>query len=164
METLIRPVEERDIPAITGIYNHYVEHSDATFEVVPLSVSAMQKRVTAIVSEGFPYFVVEINGHVAGFAYAHTWKGYPAYSGSWETTVYLDPESTGRGLGHALMVPLIESCRAAGAHTLIACITGGNLPSIRLHEALGFRQASLFREVGLKFNRRLDVVDYQLLL
>lgn len=34
----------------------------------------------------------------------------------------------------------------------------------RFHTALGFRQASLSPAVGYKFGRRLDVVDYKLVL
>lgn len=59
---------------------------------------------------------------------------------------------------------LIEECRALGFHSLIACVTAENSTSVRFHERLGFRQVSRFAEVGLKFGRRLDVVDLQLIL
>lgn len=59
---------------------------------------------------------------------------------------------------------LIEDCRALGFHSLIACVTAENSTSVRFHERLGFSQVSRFVEVGLKFGRRLDVVDLQLIL
>lgn len=48
--------------------------------------------------------------------------------------------------------------------TLIACITEGNENSFRLHRKLGFKQVSHFKKVGMKFNRFLDVIDYELIL
>ena len=62
------------------------------------------------------------------------------------------------------MQRLIEACRENGYRALIACITEGNEASNILHERLGFKQVSHFTKVGLKFDRRLDVADYELLL
>ena len=59
---------------------------------------------------------------------------------------------------------LIEECRRRGCHALVACITAENADSRRLHERLGYKQVSLFEEVGRKFGRWLDVTDYELLL
>ena len=66
------------------------------------------------------------------------------------------------GLGRALMESLVPLCRAAGCRVLIACITAENQASVAFHEALGFRQVSLFPAVGCKFGRLLDVVDLYL--
>ena len=106
----------------------------------------------------------EENGRVAGYCYAHAWKEKQAYSRTAETTVYLHPDSTGRGMGRQLMTALVDSCRQKGLHVLIACITVPNEASVRLHESLGFRQVSRFNEVGQKFGRWLDVYDFQLTL
>ena len=62
------------------------------------------------------------------------------------------------------MNKLIETCRQAECHSLIACITEGNEASCRLHEVLGFTQVSRFKEVGFKFGKTLGIVDYQLIL
>ena len=62
------------------------------------------------------------------------------------------------------MQRLIDDCRQAGYHALIACITEGNEASISLHLKLGFKPVSHFEEVGMKFNRKLDVYDYELIL
>ena len=52
----------------------------------------------------------------------------------------------------------------AAYRALIACITDDNIASKSLHIRLGFKQVSHFKKVGLKFDRWLDVVDYELLL
>lgn len=62
------------------------------------------------------------------------------------------------------MCRLIDECRSRGYHALIACITADNYSSLRMHGSLGFRQVSRFHEAGLKFGRRLDVIDLELVL
>ena len=38
--TTIRPAEERDVPALTAIYNHYIATTPITFDVDPWTVEA----------------------------------------------------------------------------------------------------------------------------
>lgn len=160
---MIRPVKDTDIFMIMTIYNMYIMSSTATFETNPLTVSLMAERVKAI-SAGHPYYVCERGGEVLGYCYAHPWKEKAAYKRTLETTVYLRPGNERKGIGSQLMRHLIEDCRQKGAHALIACITGGNKGSIIMHERLGFERVSEFKEVGKKFGKWLDVVDYELIL
>lgn len=160
---MIRPVKLQDAKAITDIYNEYILHSVATFDTEPLEEEEMRSRLGNI-SEHFPYFVYETDNKVVGYCYAHGWKERTAYRYTLETTVYISPAHTGKGIGKQLMQQLIKACREGGYHALIACITEGNEASNRLHEKLGFKQVSHFRQVGLKYGRRLDVVDYELIL
>lgn len=161
---VIREVNPKgDLDAITAIYRWYVENTTATFELEPLSASLMLKRIDDI-SALFPYYVCEEEGEILGYCYGHTWKKYPAYDITLETTVYLRPEERGRGIGKQLMHRLIGECRTRGYVSLIACITAENNESCRFHEGLGFKKVSLFRNVGRKFGRLLDVEDYQLIL
>ena len=161
---VIRPVAAADARAIAVIYNHYVAATTVSFETGPVTAEEMARRVAEI-SVAYPYFVCEVGGEVAGWCCAHPWKERAAYAHTWETTVYLAPEACGRGAGAALMARLVEACRAdGGCHALVACITGENAASIAFHTRLGFRRVSLFREVGRKMGRWLDVADYELLL
>jgi len=160
----IRPVSLSDAEAIVEIYNHFITDTTITFETEPVTKEEMTRRIREI-SAHFPYFVYERGGKILGFCYAHLWKERAAYVHTWETTVYLAPEACGRGAGAALMARLVEACRAdGGCHALVACITGENAASIAFHTRLGFRRVSLFREVGRKMGRWLDVADYELLL
>ena len=52
--------------------------------------------------------------------------------------------------------------RRRGFHAVIAGIALPNDPSVRLHEALGFRHVATFREVGWKFDRWIDAGFWQL--
>lgn len=160
---MIRNVELQDAAQIADIYNGYVKNTDISFETEQVGKAEMQERIRQIAAR-YPYIVYEKEGRIAGYCYAHEWKERAAYSKTLETTVYLHPAFKRQGIGNALMRALIEECRKSGFHALIACITDDNKGSIALHEQLGFRQVSHFKEVGYKFGRWLGVVDYELLL
>lgn len=162
-ELKIRSVTPADAEAITGIYRYYVENTTVTFDEEPPSV-AETKATVARISQAWPYLVAEIEGVIAGYCYAHPWKEKAAYRQTLETTVYLRHGLTSRGIGRRLMERLIEMCGARGdVHSLIACVTAENEGSRRFHSSLGFEEVSLFREVGFKFGRYLDVADMELI-
>lgn len=124
----------------------------------------MGERIKDISTE-YPYYVYENeDGTVSGYCYAHRWKEREAYSHTLETTIYLAPGIERRGIGTQLMHMLIDECRHRGFVALIACITGDNEASIKMHASLGFEQKSCFEKVGIKFGKMLDVVDMELLL
>lgn len=161
---MITEVTIKDVTEITAIYNHYIRESVATFDTEEWSVEKMSERIQAL-SSAYPYIVFRMpEGKIGGFCYAHPWKEKDAYSRTLETTVYVSPEYTGRGIGKQLMQELIRICRERNFLTLIACITEGNESSFRLHEKLGFERVSHFKKVGMKFGKYLDVIDYELIL
>ena len=86
------------------------------------------------------------------------------YRYSAETTVYLKPQSTNKGIGTALYKSLIEEMKALQVHSLIGGIALPNNGSIALHEKLNFKKVAHFTEVGFKLNKWVDVAYWQLLL
>ena len=160
---MIREVREDDAAQIADIYNHYVVNTTVSFETTPLTVGQMLDRIRSI-SAAHPYYVYEEEGEISGYCYVHPWKDRPAYGETMETTIYLRPGASRRGLGRQLMERLIPECRRRGYKVLIACITAENIPSCRFHERLGFRRVSYFERVGFKLGRYLDVTDYELVL
>ena len=160
---MIRQVLIGDAQDIADIYSYFVLHTTVSFETIAPDAEEMEQRIRTI-SASCPYFVAEENGQVVGYCYVHPWKERAAYCHTYETTIYLSPDVCHKGIGTQLMNRLIEECRARGFHSLIACITGENRASIRMHEKIGFHQVSDFKEVGRKFGRWLDVVDMELIL
>ena len=160
---MIRKVRPDDALDIALIYNYYVENSTITFETSPVSTEEMAKRISDI-SEKYPYLVYEESGNIVGYCYVSLWKKKAAYSKTVESTIYIIKEFQGKGIGYALMNKLIEVLREKSFHAVIACITIPNPTSIKLHEKLGFRKVSEFREVGFKFEKWLDIGDWELLL
>ena len=141
----IRAPKPEDAAAVAALYNHYVLHSTASFETEPLGAEQMRSRLESATAR-------------------LDWKERAAYRHTQEVTVYVAPDSTGLGIGRRLVERLVAECRTTECHALVACITADNDPSRRLFESIGFRRVSHFEQVGRKFGRWLDVVDYELLL
>ncbi|MDR0348312.1 MAG: GNAT family N-acetyltransferase [Tannerella sp.] len=160
---MLRKVTVNDACSIAHIYNHYVKNTDITFEIEPVTDSEMRQRILDI-SARYPYIVCEESGRIAGYSYASLWKKREAYHHTVESTVYLHPSFQGKGIGTLLMHELLNELKKIQIHAVVACITLPNPDSIKLHEKLGFRQVSVFREVGYKFGRWLDITDWELLL
>jgi phosphinothricin acetyltransferase len=159
---LVRVAEASDIPAIQSIYAHHVRYGLASFEEVPPDIAEMERRHRDITGRGLPFVVAELEGRVAGYAYAGPYRARPAYRYSLEDSVYVAPDATGRGLGRAALAAVIRQVESLGYRQLIAIIgDSGNLSSVRLHEALGFRHAGTLRAVGFKFGRWVDSVLMQ---
>ena len=153
----IRPATLADIPAITRIYAHAVEHGTASFELTPPDEAEMRRRMQAILDDKFPYFVAEVDGAVAGYAYASLYRTRPAYRFTVEDSVYVAPDTHRRGVGKALLLKLIEACTALGFRQMIAVIGDSEqAASIGVHKACGFEPAGNLKNIGWKFGRWLD--------
>ena len=152
-----------DAADIRRIYNHEVEHTSHTFDLVPRSLDEQQQWLRH--REGaLGVLVAEIDGAVMGFASLSEYRPRPAYRTSVESSVYVDGAARGRGLGGRLMAEMAEMATARGFHTMIARIAGGHEASIGLHLAAGFVTVGTEREVGRKFGAWLDVVVMQRML
>ena len=162
---LVRPALEADLAAVAAIYREHVLNGSASFEIEPPDLAEMARRRAAILDAGLPYLVAEVEGAVAGYAYAGPYRPRPAYRFTVEDSVYLAPGMQGRGLGRALLGSLIALCREAGKRQMIAIIgDSANRASIGLHAALGFRHVGTLTDVGFKHGRWLDSVIMQLAL
>jgi phosphinothricin acetyltransferase len=165
MSVPIRPATLADIPAITRIYAHAVEHGTASFELTPPDEAEMTRRMQAILDGKFPYIVAEIDHAVAGYAYASLYRTRPAYRFTVEDSVYVAPHIHRRGVGKALLMKLIEACTALGLRQMIAVIGDSNqAASIGVHKACGFTDAGNLHAIGWKFGRWRDTPMMQLAL
>jgi phosphinothricin acetyltransferase len=159
---LVRAAGAADLAAITAIYAHHVRHGLASFEIDPPDAAEIARRHAAVIALGLPYLVAEIDGAIAGYAYAGLYRARPAYRYTVEDSVYIDPAYAGRGVGGGLLAELIAGCVRAGRRQMIAVIgDSANLASIRLHEKFGFQHIGTLPAVGFKFGRWVDSVVMQ---
>lgn len=156
----IRPSRADDVAAITAIYTEEVRTGLATFELTPPDADEMTRRRAALLADDLPYLVAEVDGRVAGYAYAGLYRPRPAYRFTVENSVYVAPWARRRGVARDLMTALIEACEALGKRQMMAVISAGDA-SIALHAALGFVEAGHARAVGWKFDRWVDVTTMQ---
>ena len=160
--TTVRPAGPHDIAAITGIYAAAVRQGTATFEIDPPDEAEMARRQQALLTSGYPYFVAERAGTIAGYAYAGAYHPRPAYRWTVEDTIYVAPQFHRLGLGSLLMARLIAEAEKRGFRQMIAIIgDSANTASIALHAAFGFRRIGTLESVGFKHGRWLDTVVMQ---
>lgn len=159
----IRPGARDDLPALVGIYNHYVTASHVTFDVAPFSVPDREGWFAGFAADG-PHrlFVAEAAGQITGYATSGVLRPKPAYRSSVEATVYVDPEHTGQGIGRRLLATLVAALEGEPeVHRAYAAIALPNPASVALFRSCGFQQVGTFHEVGYKLGRYWDVSWYE---
>jgi phosphinothricin acetyltransferase len=160
----IRKATPDDALAICDIYNHYIENTVVTFEILPVSEAEMRQRINEIIDNGYLFYVGQVDGKIIGYYYTHRWHNRCAYVTTVEDSIYLDKDETGKGYGTQLFEHLLEHIDKATIHVLIAGICIPNEGSVRLHEKFGFKQISHMKEIGRKFGEWLDVGHWQLIV
>lgn len=158
----VRDADVRDLAALHAVYSHHVLHGFGTFDEVPPSLTEFEEKWRAVVDAGLPWLVAERGGEVVGYAYASIFRPRTGYRYTIEDSVYIRDDQRGRGVGTALLVPLISRCEATGARQVVAVIGDSkNAGSIALHRKAGFREAGALASVGYKFGRWVDIVFMQ---
>jgi len=160
----LRLATEGDLSAINEIYNYYVHRSTCTYQLEPETLEARAAWFRNHPPDKYPVTVAELNGNVVGWGSLSKFRDRAAYDPTVEASVYIRHDFHRRGLGRLLLTDLIERARSAGFHSLIGGASADQTASVALQESLGFTRVALFKEVGYKFGRRLDVVFMQLML
>jgi phosphinothricin acetyltransferase len=160
----IRPARETDLPEILEIYNHVILHTTAVYAYEPHTLEMRKAWYVGKVKDGYPLFVAEDAGRVAGLSTYGSFRAWPAYKYTVENSVYVAADQRGKGIARLLMSPLIDAARVQGYHAIIASIDAANEASLRLHRSFGFGEVAHFRQVGYKFGRWLDLKFLELLL
>lgn len=158
----IRAARPDDAASIAAIYAPHVLVGTSSFEVEAPDTRAMKTRMAA--SDGLYPWLVATTGEeegILGYAYASRFRDRPAYAHSVETSIYVADVAQGQGAGRLLYEALIDTLRAQGFTQAIGTIALPNDRSIVLHEQMGFRRAGVFREVGYKLGRWIDVGYWQ---
>lgn len=159
----IRPARPEDAAAIAAIYAPYVLTGTVSFETEAPDTRAMRTRMTS--SNGLYPWIVATNGEddsgILAYAYATRFRDRPAYKYVVETSVYVAGPMVGQGLGRLVYEALVDTLRAQGFTQAIGVISLPNDNSIRTHEAVGFQRAGVYREIGFKQGRWIDVGFWQ---
>ena len=155
---LVRTAVGGDLPALTGIYNHYVKTSPATFDLEPVSLASRTEWMSRYAEAGRHRLLVATLGDaIAGYATSGKLRERPGYLTSVETTVYVHPDRQARGVGARLYAALFAALSSEDVHRAYAAVVLPNAASIALHERFGFEPVGLYREAGRKFGRYWDV-------
>ncbi|MGZ5292320.1 MAG: N-acetyltransferase family protein [Actinomycetota bacterium] len=158
----ISAASAEDLEAINDVYNHYVATTAITFDVEPRSM-AWRREWFATFGETGPHrlLVAREGSRVVGYASSTLFRPRAAYATSVETSAYLAPDRTGRGIGRALYRVLLVALELEDVHRALGGIALPNPASVALHERCGYRLVGTFTEQGRKFGRYWDVTWYE---
>ena len=163
MNPIIRLAEKHDVPGILEIYSPFILTSSVTFEESVPDDASFWERIQGIMEE-LPYLVCEIDGQVAGYAYASGYRGRASYRWTKEVSVYIHPDFYRRRVGQALYISMNEMVRYQGIADLLAIITMPNESSVAFHEHCGYRKCGEFTNVGYKLGQWQNVGWFELFL
>ena len=158
---MLRLVTPEDAEALAAIYAPYVTGTTVTFEYDAPDAAEFRRRIAEILPQ-YPYLCAVEDGRIAGYAYAHRYAARAAYGWSAETSVYVDRERRGRGVGAALYGALLALLKMQRVQNVYGVIALPNPASEKLHEAFGFTPVATNRQVGYKHGRWLDTLTVTL--
>jgi L-amino acid N-acyltransferase len=148
---------EGDLAGILSIYNDVILTSTAVYSDQPVTLEDRRTWWQTRVNQGFPVIVAADDSGVCGFGSFGDFRAWPGYRFTVEHSVHVRTDCRRSGIGTALVEELIRRAAAAGKHVMIAGIDAQNESSLRLHARVGFASVGIFREVGFKFGRWLDL-------
>ena len=164
-EIAIRPAQAEDVPYLRDIYNYEIEHSTVTFDIYPKTLEDRVAWFNAHNCDNHPLIVAVAAGRVVGYASLSPYRFLEAYHETVELSLYVDRAYRRRGIARKLMRAILDEAESrSDIHTVVSVITGDNQVSIYLHEQFKFICCGTMREVGRKFGKLLDIVNYQLLV
>lgn len=153
----LRFAKQEDTHRLLEIYAPYVENSVVSFEYEIPTLDEFEKRRVDIQKE-YPYLVCEVDGVIAGYAYAHRHMERAAYQWNVELSLYLDEVYTGQHSGSKLLKALLAILKLQHLQNVYSCITIPNPKSEAIHRKFGFTTVGTFLKSGYKFDEWHDVM------
>lgn len=160
MEITFQPITNDNISEVLEIYNWYVLNSTATFHIDAIEADELKKMISMGHYKYQSFAIIEKN-KICGFCYLSQFRYKEAYDRTAEVTLYFQHEHTGKGNGKQVLSFLENLAKQHQIVNLIGVITAENTNSVKLFERSGYFKAAHLKQVGVKFNRALDVTWYQ---
>lgn len=155
----IRPALERDLEAITRIYNQAIALGYVTADTEPVDLDSRREMWNTIVhKQNRPFWVAEDQGQVMAFFYFRNFYDRPAYRITAETGIYIDNAVKGKGWGKTILEFCLAEAPKMGIENILALIFASNQPSIKLFEKYGFTKHGDFPKLAQKGNHYNDLV------
>ena len=161
MALRVRSAIGADAAACAEIYRPYVLDTVISFETEPPTVEQMAARIAAAQVK-HEWLVLEVDGDVAGYAYAQQVNPRAAYHWSVETSIYVARDRLRLGGGRMLYAELLSRLAGRGFRRAFAGIAQPNEASNVFHQAFGFQPAGRYQRVGWKLGAWHDVEWWQL--
>lgn len=180
----IRRCLYRDLGRLLPIYNHYVSHTIVSLDHEVRPIVYMQKLYNEVLDQNLPFLVVTTTDNtdpgrdqqedILGYAYANFYRRLPAFGGTVEILIYLDPNETGLGIGKKLLKVLIDELKAVAPNTdrehgikqvlAIVPVDPRGTASEEFFLKGGFEDRGRLKRVGWKMGKWIDTITFQLSL
>lgn len=160
---LLRLANETDARQILDIYRPYIENTSITFETELPTEEVFKERIRNCLVN-WPWLVCEIDGTIAGYAYAARYRERTAYQWSVESSVYIHDDFQRKGIAKALYTALFEILKKQGFRNVYAVINLPNDKSVAFHESCGFTYFATYEQVGYKLGKWKNVGWWRLIL
>lgn len=152
-----------DADGILAIYAPYISNTSFTFETEVPSVNSFEERIRTYLAN-WPWLVCEIDGVIAGYAYASRHRERVAYQWSVECSVYVHDDYQRAGVARALYTALFDILKRQGFRNVYAVINLPNDKSVAFHESCGFKYFATYEQVGYKLGRWKNVGWWRLII
>ena len=153
---LMRLATPEDAAGILEIYAPYIENTSFTFETEVPSIEEFAERIRTYLIN-WPWLVCEIDGRIAGYAYATKHRERVAYQWSIESSIYIHDDFQKTGIGKNLYNALFDILKKQGFNNVYAVINLPNEKSVAFHENLGFTYFATYEQVGYKLGKWKNV-------
>lgn len=161
---MIRRALPVDAETIAALWNTSIRDTVVTFNSTEKTVAEVAALIDSRHAEGHLFLVAEGEAGVLGFASYAQFRGGSGYATCMEHSILLGPAARGMGFGRQLMAALEDHARNAGAHQMIAGVSGENIAGRDFHARLGYKLTGTVPEAGYKFGRFLDLLLMQKIL
>lgn len=161
MNFTIRVANKNDAQAIHDIYGEYTPFTNVTFTIDNPSIEQYEKDIERTKLK-YPYLVaVDENDKILGYVCGHEFRPHDAYMWCVESSLYLSHNTPRRrGIGTALYNELFKYLSMQGYKYVYGVLVDKNIPSIKLHEKLGFEKVGELKNCGFKNNEWLGIIYY----
>ena len=153
---MIRLATPADAAGILAIYAPYIRETSFTFETEVPTEKAFAERISNYLLR-WPWLIWEVDGLIAGYAYAGLHRERTAYQWSVESSVYVHDNFQGKGIARGLYKVLFEILKKQGIRNIYAVINLPNDKSVAFHESCGFNYFATYEQVGYKLGEWKNV-------
>lgn len=161
---MIRNAKPDDLHAVLDIWNRAIRETVATFSSEEKTLDGLSQMLADRQANNDAFIVAEMDRKILGFASYKQFRVGNGYRFTFENTIYLNHEATGKGIGRNMLLWLEDHARDRGGHSMIAGVTASNTAAVAFHKRLGYADTALLPRVGYKFGQWHDLLLMQKLL
>ena len=138
-----------DLPLIVEIYNSTIASRMVTADTEPVSIADKLNWFNAHNNTTRPLWIVEDNHQIIGWVSYNNFYGRPAYDGTAEISIYLQPSARGKGYGKIILQHCIAACKELKIHSLLGFIFSHNEASMNLFKNAGFAEWGFLKDIAI---------------